>query len=137
MVVIEAHVIQRTLGDEAQLALVVADELVAPVLKIHEAVIGLGQDLPQQLLVGQAIVVIDQIVQQVIKVHVGLLDDHVAARKAAKAAPVTGALVHHQHVVKKILGAHGRPHATEPHPTTSRSVVYSYPLGSFMMSSGS
>lgn len=54
VVVIIAHV-TGSLGDEAQFALIVADEFVPQILKIHEPVIGLCQNLPEKLLVGEAL----------------------------------------------------------------------------------
>ena len=113
MVIVVAHVIERALGNEAQFALVVAHELVAPVFKVHEALVGLGENLAENALIGQTVVVVHEVVEQVVEIHVGLLDDHVAAGKSAESAPVAGALVHHEHVVKKVLGPHGGPHAAE------------------------
>ena len=113
VVVIIAHVIKGSLGDEAQFALIVADEFVPQILKIHEPVIGLCQNLPEKLLVGEAVVIIHEIVEQIVQLHIRLLDDHVPAGKPAQPAPVSGALVHDQHVAQKVPGAHGSPHPAE------------------------
>ena len=113
VVVVITHVIEGTLGNEAQFALVVAHELVAPVLKIHEAIVRLGENLAQKPLIGQPVIIIDEIVQQIVQIHVRLLDDHVPAGQTAKTAPVARPLVYNQHIIQKIPGAHGGPHAAE------------------------
>ena len=57
------------------------------ILKIHEPVIGLRQNLPEKLLVGEAVVIIHEIVEQIVQLHIGLLDDHVPAGKPPPPPP--------------------------------------------------
>ena len=83
MVVVIAHVIKGALGDEAQFSLVVADEFVPQILKVHEPIIGLRQDLSEKFLIGKPVVIIHEIVEQIVQLHIGLLDDHVPSGKPA------------------------------------------------------
>ena len=53
------------------------------ILKVHEPIIGLRQDLSEKFLIGKPVVIIHEIVEQIVQLHIGLLDDHVPTGKPA------------------------------------------------------
>ena len=99
-----AHEFEPTLGDAHEPAGIVAGELVAHLLVILEALVGLVEDFLKHILLAQPVIVIDQLFDQILGGELRLLDDHVAAGHPAEAAPVAGALVDDEHVLHMLPG---------------------------------
>ena len=109
MVEVIAHEFEPALGDAHEPAGIVAGELVAHLLVILEALVGLVEDFLKHILLAQPVIVIDQLFDQILGGELRLLDDHVAAGHPAEAAPVAGALVDDEHVLHMLPGRQRGP----------------------------
>ena len=109
MVEVIAHEFEPALGDAHEPTGIVAGELVAHLLVILEALVGLVEDFLKHILLAQPVIVIDQLFDQILGGELRLLDDHVAAGHPAEAAPVAGALVDDEHVLHMLPGRQRGP----------------------------
>ena len=100
--------LEVALGDGLELAVFVALEANAEAFVMFEALVGLGQDVLDKLLITQAVMVIDHIVEG--GFHGSVLHTlEVAAGGGTEPAPVRRAFVHEDHVLHMLTGADRRP----------------------------
>ena len=128
MVEVIAHEFEPALGDAHEPAGIVAGELVAHLLVILEALVGLVEDFLKHILLAQPVIVIDQLFDQILGGELRLLDDHVAAGHPAEAAPVAGALVDDEHVLHMLPGRQHEPEKPPPMISTSVSKTKGFAL---------